>query len=187
LWTRAQLASRGIPTFAFEHLFDNFADLVPENQMVPCAGLMPNASNTRPANQDEAYWRSVAVSYAQLRGMYEGYVAANPPANQTMSWMNILLIGLSIELADIQMAPGFNYTYPTSNNPSQVHVSVSPTALLNSVPVSATGSGHCSTFIKLAPNATDLFMGHTTWFTYDTMIRIYKCVDLCWVLFIYFG
>jgi hypothetical protein len=44
------------------------------------------------------------------------------------------------------------------------------------LPSPIAGTGHCSSFVKLAPNAADLFVGHATWFTYDTMIRIYKYV-----------
>jgi hypothetical protein len=58
----------------------------------------------------------VATSWAQMRGMYEGYVAASPPANETLTWMNIYVIGWSIESSDVQMAPNYNLTYPTSNN-----------------------------------------------------------------------
>ena len=71
LWTRAQLAQRGIPTFAVDGLFDAFADLVPQNQVVRVGGLMPNASSTTPLSDDQKYWLGVATSWAQMRGLYE--------------------------------------------------------------------------------------------------------------------
>ncbi len=108
LWTRSQLAARGIPTFALDHLFDSFADLVPEHQIVPSAGLMPNASSSAPLSDDQKYWLSVAANWAQMRGLYEGYVAAAPAAtNQTLSWMCIYIIGYSIEMGDGTIASHF--------------------------------------------------------------------------------
>ncbi len=188
LWTRQQLISRAISTFAVDNLFDNFDDLVPEHQIVPCKGLSPVKASSGPApSADQGYWLAVATMYAQLRGMYEGYVSSQPPAGQAVTWINLLLISYSIELDDVQMAPPFNHTFPTSS----FAAASSPAALVRSesrqriggranVGSSAastyTGAGHCSTLIKLAANATDIFVGHTTWFTYSTMIRIFKFV-----------
>ena len=191
LWTRQQLVSRGIPHFAVDNLFDNFADLVPEHQIVPCKGLSPAKASAGPApSPDQGYWLAVATMYSQLRGMYEGYVASQPPAGQSLTWINLLLISYSIELDDVQMAPPFNQTFPTSS----FSAASSPSAALvrsesqqriggrlnvgSSASSVYTGTGHCSTLIKLAANATDIFVGHTTWFTYSTMIRIYKFVAL---------
>lgn len=105
--------------------------------------------------------------------------------------MSLYIIGWSIETDDVQMAPDFNFTYPTSNNPassatataSTVGTSRARRARSADVPATTSGAGHCSSLIKLAPNATDLFVGHATWFTYSSMIRIYKCVVFCSLCF----
>ena len=38
--------------------------------------------------------------------------------------------------------------------------------------------GHCSGFIKVTGNYSNLFAGHSSWFTYASMLRIYKHYDL---------
>lgn len=35
-------------------------------------------------------------------------------------------------------------------------------------------SGRCSVLIKVTPDLSDLLVGHTTWWTYTSMTRIYK-------------
>lgn len=35
-------------------------------------------------------------------------------------------------------------------------------------------SGHCSAFVKLTDDMSDIYMGHNAWFTYCAMLRIYK-------------
>lgn len=35
-------------------------------------------------------------------------------------------------------------------------------------------AGRCSVLVKVSPDLTDIFMGHTTWWTYTAMTRLYK-------------
>jgi hypothetical protein len=35
-------------------------------------------------------------------------------------------------------------------------------------------SGRCSVLVKVTPDLNDLLVGHTTWWTYTAMTRIYK-------------
>lgn len=36
------------------------------------------------------------------------------------------------------------------------------------------GSGHCSAFVKAAPDNSDLFFSHVTWTSYGSMLRLQK-------------
>lgn len=38
--------------------------------------------------------------------------------------------------------------------------------------------GHCSALIKVTGNYSDLFAGHSSWFTYASMLRVYKRYEL---------
>ena len=35
-------------------------------------------------------------------------------------------------------------------------------------------NGHCSALIRTADDLSDIFVGHSSWFTYSAMLRIYK-------------
>jgi len=39
------------------------------------------------------------------------------------------------------------------------------------------GSGHCSALIKLLPGNKDLHISHATWWTYSSMLRVFKLYD----------
>ena len=39
------------------------------------------------------------------------------------------------------------------------------------------GSGHCSALIKLLPGNKDLYISHATWWTYSSMLRVFKLYD----------
>lgn len=42
----------------------------------------------------------------------------------------------------------------------------------------AVGQGSCSALIKLLPDDKDLYISHATWYSYSTMLRVYKLYDL---------
>lgn len=38
-------------------------------------------------------------------------------------------------------------------------------------------NGHCSALLKVTPGLEDIYVGHTSWFTYSAMLRIYKTYE----------
>jgi len=37
-----------------------------------------------------------------------------------------------------------------------------------------TRTGHCSALIKMTDDMNDIYVGHSSWFVYSAMLRIYK-------------
>lgn len=38
-------------------------------------------------------------------------------------------------------------------------------------------NGHCSALLKVTPGIEEIYVGHTSWFTYSAMLRIYKSYE----------
>jgi len=92
------------------------------------------------------YWTHVGLVQMQTMGFYEGYNAA-APADQKLNFMQAYSLSLGGDVETL----GF----------------------LDGVMPEGYGS-HCSALIKVTPDLSELYMGHTTWSTFDTMLRTYK-------------
>mmetsp|Transcript_5131 Transcript_5131/g.7214 ORF Transcript_5131/g.7214 Transcript_5131/m.7214 type:complete len:571 (-) Transcript_5131:49-1761(-) len=97
----------------------------------------------------------------QQQGLYEGYNTAAEDKDQLPWWSFILLNGIG-DIFDIKPA-------------------VDPTKRPNITEMShedlhryRINNGHCSALVKVTGDLSEMFMGHSSWFTYSAMLRIYK-------------
>lgn len=107
-------------------------------------------------NPTDNYWQMVGLSYKQLQGMYDGYGYATSQVNHSkVSWdmfYTMTLEGDLDDLCSVFKCEGLQET--------------------------RAGKGHCSVLFKIMPDKSDIYMGHTTWSSFETMTRIYKLMDL---------
>jgi hypothetical protein len=102
------------------------------------------------ANHDP-YWAQVLAILWQFEGLLAGY-NQYAPAEQQLTYLELLSYQLHYELGDIQESLG------ESNHPNK----------------EMSYGSHCSTLIKLTPDGNRLFSSHDTWEGYRAMLRMYK-------------
>lgn len=102
-----------------------------------------------------AYWANVLAVLRQLHGLADGYNAA-APAHQQLSLFDLLLLNMDGDIETL-------ITYLGTESARKARLEVEKPRLQR-----------CSAFIKVAPNAADLFAGHATWDSFEAMLRIYK-------------
>ncbi|XP_071509243.1 phospholipase B-like 1 [Diadema antillarum] len=114
--------------------------------------------------KDDPFWEGVALVVAQFDGLIEGYKGnTNRVANKSRDYfLAMQVLNACGDLLDLTKAvmpslmPDFDkvtkqefYRYVAS-------------------------SGHCSALVKVLPGFEDVFMSHSSWFTYSATLRIYK-------------
>jgi len=104
--------------------------------------------------QTEPYWRQVALVVTQLNGTLAGYNAAQTDGSKKLTLLAFWLMNSAGDLETIQNK--FN-----TNARSQSYIE-------------ALRGTHCSSLIKVSPDLSELYAGHTTWSQYFTMLRVYK-------------
>ena len=109
----------------------------------------------------EPYWFHLYYLTGQIKGLYEGYNKVAEKEKQ-LEYKQILLLSYSSEAMDIansifrKMRPNFE---------AMTEKELERYSILNS---------HCSAFVKLANDFSDIWFGHNTWNYYVLMIRIFK-------------
>lgn len=124
-------------------------------------------STASPDDKEGQYWKSVGLVLQQLNGMADGYAtAAREEKRAALSMEDIMLIGMSMELGDIQNAvsPSLRPNYTAMGDEEFFR--------------SAQRATHCSALFRVTPDLSDLLAGHTTWTGYSWMLRIYKAYTL---------
>ncbi|PAV86669.1 hypothetical protein WR25_22755 [Diploscapter pachys] len=101
--------------------------------------------------KSDLYWRHVNLTFAQLTGIYDAYMNRNLTPEIGFDITPIYLIQLSGELFDLNKY--LNKTPDPQEDPE---------------------AGHCSGFIKLAPNNSDMFFSHVAMSSLSTMNRVLK-------------
>lgn len=122
-------------------------------------------ARTQASSNSSALWTHVGLVLRQLDGLHDGYNFAATLPHNTLPALNmsafLLLNGLGDSL-DLLSA-----LYPSTRPDWE---QMTPTEREAQV----ANSGHCSGLIKVTGNFSDMFMAHSSWFVYQSMLRIYK-------------
>lgn len=115
-------------------------------------------------NGTDPFWRHVGYVRAQLLGLYAGYSSVAHPSWDTDLFM-VQLLNLAGDLLDlITVVDSSSQPNLDKMTPHEIYQYV-------------TFKGHCSALIKVMGAYEDMFMGHSSWFTYSATMRIYKMYD----------
>jgi hypothetical protein len=106
------------------------------------------------AASERAYWHHVGLSYAQLRGLVDGYAASSAPPLSPDTIEALSLMGDSEDLCRL-----WDGACARVDSPPR-------------------GNSHCSVLISILPNNSDIVFGHTTWSPFESMTRVYKLYDM---------
>ncbi|XP_072043162.1 phospholipase B-like 1, partial [Amphiura filiformis] len=112
-------------------------------------------------NPRDAYWQVVALVVAHIDGLLDGYNAM-PYQDKPLDMFAMQTLNGVGDLIDLRHA------LDPSTIPDWEKMTHHEFALY------LAKSGHCSALVKVLPGFEDIFMGHSSWFTYSAMIRIYK-------------
>lgn len=109
----------------------------------------------------DPFWRHVSYINAQLDGLYDGYktVASSRWAKDKFVVQMLNAVGDLLDLRQ-SLDPSFRQDF-TKMTPQQIQNYILK-------------SGHCSALVKLTGGFEDLYMAHSSWFSYTATLRIYK-------------
>lgn len=115
------------------------------------------------ATAGDPYWTAADEVLRQADGILAGQNAAAPASARKLSELDALIMQAAGDLYDIVPAvdpssqPRWDAPAPAREFVARWHKSVS-----------------CSAIVRVAPNSSDIFAGHTTWTSYQNMLRVYK-------------
>ena len=136
---------------------------------MPPGEQVHDRENKHQKKKFNAYWMAVCLAIRQFDGLVAGYKAAAAAGEApTLKYDDIFFMESNGDLYDIidMMDP--------SQRPSWNGISDDDKDGAEKVFQSIALSGKCSALVKLAPDLSDIFMGHSTWDSYTAMLRIYK-------------
>jgi hypothetical protein len=111
------------------------------------------------------YWTQVGLQVRQFEGLLDGLNAAAAASNKTaFTFMMLQAINLAGDIEDLVPALDVSKRVNASSLRRNEYLKQVMTAPYT----------HCSALVKLALDLSDIFFGHATWSTYNTMLRIYK-------------
>ncbi|XP_064627540.1 phospholipase B-like 1 [Lineus longissimus] len=110
------------------------------------------------------YWRHVGYVLAQMEGLYDGHKAALG-TNDTLPRFAIVFLNGVGDYIDIQ------YAISREDRPDFKKMSHLQFKTF------VESHGHCSALIKATGAYENIFMSHSSWFLYSSMLRIYKHYD----------
>jgi len=121
------------------------------------------------AHPSEPYWTLAVFLLDQVQGLTDGFNAARRSFGETsLSLLQVYMMSLiDADMDDIVAALQ-----------AQGHAFSEPSPRLGSRPAVRRHRGHCSALIQCAPGNTDLYVGHATWDSYRSMIRLVKHLDM---------
>ena len=109
---------------------------------------------------NDSYWHEVNNLYMQMRGLHEGY-NSKAPINEKIDLVHFQTV---ISLGDVDEIGNWK----KEDRPD--YSKMSTEELMNYIELRS----HCSAFLKVADDLSDVWFGHNTWTTYNKLIRIYK-------------
>ena len=109
---------------------------------------------------NDSYWHEVNNLYMQMIGLHEGY-NSKAPINEKIDLVHFQTV---ISLGDVDEIGNWK----KEDRPD--YSKMSTEELMNYIELRS----HCSAFLKVADDLSDVWFGHNTWTTYNKLIRIYK-------------
>lgn len=116
--------------------------------------------NAESKMEQNKYWEHVYYIYQQLLGLYDGYIAS--VGRKVTGFYEFILLNSYTDMEDVMSLHSNSFPY----NFEEMDVDdIRKYTMLKS---------HCSALIKLAEDFSDIWFGHNTWYTYASMLRIFK-------------
>ncbi len=116
------------------------------------------------ANPDDPLWVHVGLTNRQFDGVLSGYSEHASAPFKDVLWA-IQLANYVGDMFDIIPA------VEPMKRPNLSDMTVEELRLFQAT------SGHCSAIIRVADDLSDIFFGHSSWYVYSAMIRLYKSYD----------
>lgn len=111
--------------------------------------------------ENSSYWKQVQLIYQQLKGLRDGF---RSKSKMTISDQEFEVMNSFGDLFEVGYWKKQNRPDFTKMDKQQINDYIDR-------------HSHCSSLIKIADNFSDILFGHTTWFSYLTMTRMYKEYD----------
>eukprot|EP00753_Platysulcus_tardus_P008372 PLAT15929.1.p1 GENE.PLAT15929.1~~PLAT15929.1.p1 ORF type:complete len:572 (+),score=269.22 PLAT15929.1:1758-3473(+) len=114
------------------------------------------------STSDTRYWSAIAWTNAQLSGLTAGYNAHVASDEGKLTEEQVMLINMQGDLTTVQqiMAPG--------GAPDWAHMTQQQRELW------AETHSHCSAIVAVADDMSELWVAHTMWWSYYSMLRVFK-------------
>lgn len=110
----------------------------------------------------DAFWHQVGLILTQMQGVLDGSnMKLAESKMQKLSFFDIMISNIDAEIGDILPAVlphDGDIVFPSSMDLRR--------------------KSHCSAALSIAPDLSDIFIGHATWCNYDSMLRIFKHYNL---------
>jgi len=116
-------------------------------------------------NLDCPFWTYIGTLLSQVDGVMDGYHASDEWKEHPLTPWAFTMINAMGDLFDIIPAVS------KSKRPLFDKMS------LEQLRQYSNKNGHCSALIRITPGIEEVFVGHTSWFTYSAMLRIMKSYE----------
>lgn len=111
----------------------------------------------------DRFWQSVGFIQSQLEGLYAGYNLTGTNEMQMCQVQILSGVGDIIDLVHVLKRTALKEYLRMLKKELQRY---------------AQQNGHCSALVKVTPGFENIYMGHSSWFVYSAMLRIYKHYDI---------
>lgn len=130
-------------------------------------------SQVRKSRDVEPYWHQVGLMLEQLSGLEDGYkLSLQSPGNREADQVIFDAHGPRIGDPHVLSQPGSLLWLNLITELFDLEYVFNRTTITN-----ADEDGYCSALVKLVPEKGELFVGHTSWISYNYMLRMVKKYD----------